>query len=79
MDAAGEYIRGAEGVETQGEPRVVEEGPEAAQAFVSFRAPWGLQLEPLRAARPSRERQGLAEPPVERDRRQRVPVLPTLQ
>jgi catechol 2,3-dioxygenase-like lactoylglutathione lyase family enzyme len=44
LDAAAAYLKD-QGVEVQGEPTTMTEGPSAGNRWVYFRAPWGLQLE----------------------------------
>jgi len=44
MEAAVAYLK-AQGVEVQGSPTTIAEGPSGGLTWVYFRAPWGLQLE----------------------------------
>jgi catechol 2,3-dioxygenase-like lactoylglutathione lyase family enzyme len=44
LDAAVAYLKD-QGVEVQGEPTTMTDGPSAGNRWVYFRAPWGLQLE----------------------------------
>ncbi len=44
MAAAVAHLK-AQGVELQGEPSVIGEGPSAGLTWLYFKAPWGLQLE----------------------------------
>jgi glyoxylase I family protein len=44
MDAAVAHLR-AHGVEVQGQPTTMTEGPSEGLTWVYFRAPWGMQLE----------------------------------
>ena len=44
IDTAVAALR-AQGVEVQGDPTLVAEGPRTGVSWVYFRAPWGLQLE----------------------------------
>jgi glyoxylase I family protein len=44
MDSAVAYLKG-QGVEFQGEPTAVGEGPMAGLTWVYFLSPWGMQLE----------------------------------
>lgn len=49
LPAAVDHLR-ANGVEIQGEPKLVTEGPRAGATWVYFRAPWGSQLELVTAS-----------------------------
>lgn len=44
MDAAVAHLK-AHGVQLQGDPTTMQDGPSAGLAWVYFRAPWGMQLE----------------------------------
>jgi len=44
MDAAVAHLR-SHGVEVQGNPTTMEEGPSEGLTWVYFKAPWGMQLE----------------------------------
>jgi len=44
MDAAVAHLK-AHGVEVQGEPTTMDEGPSEGLTWVYFKAPWGMQLE----------------------------------
>lgn len=44
MDAAVAHLK-AHGVDVQGEPTTIEDGPSEGLTWVYFRAPWGMQLE----------------------------------
>jgi len=44
MDAAVAHLK-AHGVEVQGDPTTMDDGPSAGLTWVYFRAPWGMQLE----------------------------------
>jgi hypothetical protein len=54
LPAAVEHLR-ANGVEIQGEPKLVTEGPRAGATWVYFLAPWGSQLELVTASAGSAE------------------------
>jgi len=44
MDAAVAHLK-SHGVEVQGDPTTMDDGPSAGLTWVYFRAPWGMQLE----------------------------------
>ena len=45
MEAAAAYLAAQPGVRLQGEVQTIESGPSAGYRWLSFLAPWGLQLE----------------------------------
>ncbi|NME68024.1 VOC family protein [Flammeovirga aprica] len=44
MDLAVQYLKD-QGLEVQGEPTIMTEGPSAGETWVYFLSPWGMQLE----------------------------------
>jgi catechol 2,3-dioxygenase-like lactoylglutathione lyase family enzyme len=61
LPAAVDHLR-ANGVEIQGEPKLVDEGPRAGATWVYFRAPWGSQLELVTASSGAADELGAGTP-----------------